>query len=269
MSQPTEEFVRETQALWEQKAEFWDELMGEDGNKFYGMLVRPTAEYLLQVQPGEVILDVACGNGVFARQLARLGARVVATDYSARLIQLAQGRGQEYAEQIEYRVVDATNQGQLLELGERRFDAAVCNMAFMDMVTIDPLLQAVARLLKAKGRFVFTLTHPSFNSTTSKMALEQEDRNGQVVETYYIKVSDYLNPLTNKGAGAPGEPNPHYYFDRPVSAILKSCFAAGFVVDGLEEPAFGPEVISNRPLVWDGKFKNIPPVLAVRLKLGS
>lgn len=265
MSQPTEEFIHETQELWNQKAQFWDELMGEDGNKFYKWLVSPTAERLLGVQPGEVVLDLACGNGVFARRLAQLGATVVATDFSAGLIERAQARGQEYANRIEYRQVDATSEEQLLALGKRRFDAVVCNMAFMDIPTIDPLLRAAGRLLKETGRFVFTLTHPCFNSTSTKLGMEQEDRDGLLIETYSVKISEYLNPITKKGAGAPGEPNPHYYFDRPLNAILQSCFAAGFVVDGLEEPAFGPEVSFNRPLSW-GNLKNIPPVLAVRLR---
>ena len=46
--------------------------------------------------------------------------------------------------------MDATDAAQLLALGAGRFDAAVCNMALMDMTTIDPLLRALPRLLKSK-----------------------------------------------------------------------------------------------------------------------
>src|SRR5438067_2306865 len=109
-------FTRETQTLWDTKAEYWDELMGEEGNKFYSMLVRPAAEKLLEVKPGERVLDVACGNGVFARRLARLGARVVATDYSPKLLERARARDSQ--DSIEYRLVDATEEAQLLALGE-------------------------------------------------------------------------------------------------------------------------------------------------------
>ena len=61
--------TRQTQQIWDDKAAFWDERMGE-GNQFQRVLVGPVSERLLQVQPGEVVLDVACGNGVFSRRLA-------------------------------------------------------------------------------------------------------------------------------------------------------------------------------------------------------
>lgn len=39
--------------------------MGE-GNAFQRVLVGPASERLLAVQPGQIILDVACGNGVMS-----------------------------------------------------------------------------------------------------------------------------------------------------------------------------------------------------------
>jgi hypothetical protein len=58
---------------------------------------------------------------------------------------------------------------------------------------------------------------------------------------------------------------PHPYFHRPLSRLLGAGFAAGFVLDGLEEPAFGPDDRAGRPLGW-ANFKTVPPVLAARLR---
>ena len=44
------------------------------------------------MQPGERVLDAACGNGLYARKLAALGADVVAFDFSEQLIALARER---------------------------------------------------------------------------------------------------------------------------------------------------------------------------------
>src|SRR5919202_4942025 len=96
--------------IWDSKARFWDERMGE-GNPFQRVLVGPASERLLQVQPGQVILEVACGNGVFSRRLASLGAQVVATDFSAEFLELAKARTTEHPERITYRLVDATDEG--------------------------------------------------------------------------------------------------------------------------------------------------------------
>src|SRR5437588_3046728 len=79
---------QETQEVWNQNAVFWDKAMG-DGNQFQRVLVGPASERLLQVQPGEEVLEIACGNGVFARRLAELGARVVASDFSEKMLEQA------------------------------------------------------------------------------------------------------------------------------------------------------------------------------------
>lgn len=256
--------VAETRAFWDAKADYWDERMG-DGNAFQRVLVGPAAERLLAIRPGERVLDIACGNGVFARRLAALGARVVATDFSARFLDLARARGTSGAAEIEYHLVDATDEEALAALGAGRFDAVVCNMAMQDMPTIDPLPRAVHRLLAPGGRFVFSVPHPAFNSNATRLGIEEEDRAGRLVETRYVRVADYLRQQPGLGVGMPGEPAPHWYFHRPLAVLLGACFAAGFALDGLEEPAFLPEDAGGVPLSWHN-FSEIPAVLAARLR---
>ena len=260
--------ARQAYEAWEKKAAFWNEMMGE-GNAFQRVLIGPATERLLMVLPGETVLDVACGNGVFARRLAELGARVAAVDFSENLVELARARTEEagYGAAVEYLVADATDEEQMLALGEERFDAVVCNMALMDMPVIDPLMRALRRLLKPNGRFVFSVQHPAFNSNAVRLALEVEEREGALVETYSVKVTGYLYVPAGKGAGMPGEPVAHPYFHRPLSELFGACFRAGFAVDGLEEPSFARAEDGSRSaarsLSWED-FVGIPPVLVVR-----
>jgi len=79
----------------------------------------------------------------------------------------------------------------------------------------------------------------------------------------------YLDLPPARGVGMIGEPEPHYYFHRPLGQLLGECFAAGFVLDGLEEPAFGPDDTSRRRALGWGNFRQIPPVLAARLRLSQ
>src|SRR5215212_4883690 len=262
--------ARQVHEAWNKKAAFWDERTGE-GNAFQRVLISPATERLLKVRSTETVLDVACGNGVFSRRLAELGAAVVAIDFSEKFVELARARTEEmgYADAVEYLVADATDEGRMLTLGEERFDAAVCNMALMDMSTIDPLMQALRRLLKPEGRFVFSVLHPAFNSNAVRLLLEEEDRDGALVETYSVKVSGYLHVPPGKGVGMPGEPVPHPYFHRPLSELFGACFKAGFTVDGMEEPSFAKGEDSSRldanPLSWEN-FVEIPPVLVARAR---
>jgi 2-polyprenyl-3-methyl-5-hydroxy-6-metoxy-1,4-benzoquinol methylase len=253
----------EVRDIWDAKAAFWDERMGE-GNAFQLEMIGPAVERLLAVRPGERILDAGCGNGITSRRMARLGARVVAIDYSARFLELARSRSRDLADRIEYRLVDATDEDQLLALGEGRFDALVCNMVLMDLPFIDPLLRAGRRLLAPGGRFVFAVQHPAFNSNAVRFCAETETGgDGIEVTRHAVKLSDYLVVPPGKGAGMPGEPEPHWYFHRPLHELFGSFFQAGFVLEGLEEPALDTRNANPHELSWSN-LPGIPPVLVAR-----
>ncbi|HZS94443.1 MAG TPA: class I SAM-dependent methyltransferase, partial [Chloroflexota bacterium] len=195
----------ETRDAWNRNARYWDEWMATP-NDWHAVLVRPPVERLLAVKPGETVLDIGTGNGLFSRRLAELGARVVAIDVSDQLIELAKARNGHDA--IEYRVVDATDEESLLALGEGRFDAAVSTMVLMDMPALEPLARSLPRLLRAGGRFVFASAHPCFNTTGISLAAEQEDRDGEIVIHRSVKVREYLHLTPKKGAALAGQPVP-------------------------------------------------------------
>ncbi len=250
--------------IWDRNARWWDERFGE-GNDYQHLLIGPATERLLELRPGEVILDIACGNGAFSRRIARLGAQVVAFDFSERLLERARERTAEQ-DAIEYRLLDATDEGQLLALGRERFDAAVCTMALMDMASIEPLVSALSRMLKTGGRFVFSLTHPCFNSAEGTTVVAELDYDGRGRVSHAVKLSKYIRPSTWRGEAIAGQPDLQYYFHRPLSTLFGTCFDGGFVLDGLEEPVFGDETVPSNPLSW-ANLKEIPPVLVARMRL--
>lgn len=253
--------IEEVREIWDAKAAFWDERMA-DGNQFQRELIGPAVERLLDVQPGARVLDVGCGNGVSTRRLARLGAQITGIDYSAAFIDLARARTTEVDERIDYRVVDATDEAQLLALGEGRFDALVSNMVLMDMPVIEPLLRAARRLLVPDGRCVFSVLHPAFNSNA--VALCGERGGVEDISTQWVKITDYLNVPAGRGTGMPGEPLTHWYFHRPLHELFGAFFQAGFVLNGLEEPCFSTPSEDPHRLSWDS-MPGIPPVLVARM----
>ncbi|MBL8046106.1 MAG: class I SAM-dependent methyltransferase, partial [Anaerolineales bacterium] len=255
---------------WEQIAAFWDEKQGEDGNASHRLMIAPAVVRLLNPQAGERILDAACGNGVFSRRLAALGVEVVGFDFSAAMVANARryAATHPHAARMTFHEMDATNEAQLLTLGAGSFDAVACLMAFMDMPEIAPLCRAVRQLLKPGGRFVFSILHPSFNSAPGiSRLIEEEDRAGTIVTTHAFKITQYLTPSTSHGLGIVGQPVPQYYFHRPLHLVLQTCFEAGFVLDGLEEPATPPR--ENAPALSLANFPEFPPFLVARLRISA
>jgi 2-polyprenyl-3-methyl-5-hydroxy-6-metoxy-1,4-benzoquinol methylase len=256
---------QEVRDIWNNNAAFWDQRMGE-GNAFHKTLIEPTQERLLDVRPGQRILDIACGNGQFARRLVQLGACVLGVDISERMIEHARARTAELADRIDFLVMDCTCADAMMSLGETQFDAAVCTMALMDMAAIDPLFVALAKLLKAEGCLVFSACHPCFNSGRVMQVREQEDVDGQIVNRYFVRVSNYIHPLTHKGVAMIGQPDAQYYFHRPLSQLLNPAFAAGFVLDGIEEPVFPPPA-QGQGSHFENVYCDMPAALVARLRL--
>ena len=68
--------------------------------------------------------------------------------------------------------------------------------------------------------------------------MERDDYEGDGDVMFSVRVRQYRSVSPQKGIGIAGQPQPHYYFHRPLHALLGACFAAGVMLDGLEEPAF-------------------------------
>jgi len=264
MSDDLTNLGRDARAIWDQNADAWDAYMGE-GGLFQRELLGPATERFLNIQPGQTVLDIACGNGAFSRRLAELGATVVACDFSTVFLERAKARTAEHVDRIEYRLIDATDEAQLLTLGERRFDAAVCTMGIMDMAAIDPLFAALSRLLKPGGCFVFSVMHPCFNNG-EPMVAEQIDSEQGIETIFAVKISHYLTLRATKGWGITSQPIAQYYFHRPLHILFNAAFRVGFVLDGLEEPAFRQAHESRRTFNWTD-YSEIPPALVTRLRL--
>jgi 2-polyprenyl-3-methyl-5-hydroxy-6-metoxy-1,4-benzoquinol methylase len=270
MISPTDDLQHANQLshdAWNENAPFWDERMGE-GNDFVELLTWPAIQKLLTVAPGERILDIACGNGLTSRRLAHMGVNVVAFDFAEKMIEQARLYHGTNTDHITYHRMDASDETALLGLGECSFDGALCNMALFDMAIIDPLWRALAKLLKPGGHFVFSVIHPCFNNSRSAQMAELVDVEGKMMPVYSVKVSGYLTPTITAGEAIAGQPRLQPYFHRPLHILFGKAFQAGFVLDGLEEPAFPPDHPAGKnPLSWSGKFSEIPPVLVARMRV--
>lgn len=104
---------------------------------------------LLNPQPGELVLDIGCGDGTLTRRIADAGARVIGLDASEAMVEAARAKG------VDAFVADA----QALGLGEQaqrfgQFDAAFSNAALHWMLDPDAVASGVFSVLRPGGRFV-------------------------------------------------------------------------------------------------------------------
>ena len=265
---PHDELVSEVRRRWETIAPFWDEYVGADGNATHRELIAPAQLELLGLRPGERVLEVACGNGQFARTMARLGVGVVACDFSETFLEAARRHTAAAGiTAIRYEWCDATDEAALLALDPGPFDAVVCTMALMDMAEVAPLARAAATRLRIGGRLVFSVLHPAFGNSRTAFYAERREEGTEMVTEYGIKVPAYLDIPPRLGLGIAGQPVEHVYFHRPLQALLEPFFAAGFALDGLREPAFAaPGGVDGALRYSGGVAGQIPPILVARLR---
>ena len=249
MNEPTGEDVR---ASWDAIAGFWDEQM-EAGKTWQRDLIAPAVERLLGIQPGDRVLELACGNGEFARRMAEAGAQVVATDFSDAMLERARARGGA----IDYRLLDATDGAAIAALGaDGPFDAAVSNMAIMDMTAIEPMAAGLVEVVRPGGRLVVSTLHPAFNSgDVIRVTEETEDPDGWIVRRHSVKRSTYIAPSTGKGVALERQPVTQWYFHRSLQDIVAPFFDHGWALDGLAEPVLD---------TVEPPFDQIPGVLVLR-----
>jgi ubiquinone/menaquinone biosynthesis C-methylase UbiE len=144
---------------WDVAAESWVDFVRQGKDYYRDELNNPAAFELIGNVKGRLVLDLACGEGYNTRILARKGAITTGVDFSTKLIDLA--RKKEAKEQlgIYYHISDVAD---LLQFSNNHFYIVTCFMALQDIENYEKAISEVARVLKNRGRFVFSIPHPCF-----------------------------------------------------------------------------------------------------------
>ena len=126
----------------------YDELMGPRMFTPWGRLLVDE----LALAPGEAVLDVACGPGSVTRIAAERvgpGGRVVGSDFSARMLDLARAKpALEEAAAVEYREGPADQ----LPVGDEEFDVVTCQQGLQFFADRPAAVAEMHRALRPGGR---------------------------------------------------------------------------------------------------------------------
>jgi SAM-dependent methyltransferase len=110
----------------------------------------------LKPQPGQRLLDLACGTGAVAELAATTGAEVVGVDIAPALIDQAKARAAERGLSIDYRAGDA----EALELGDASFDLVASTCGVMFAPDHQAVARELARVTKQGGRLALVCWTP-------------------------------------------------------------------------------------------------------------
>ncbi|MFX0200194.1 MAG: class I SAM-dependent methyltransferase [Candidatus Hodarchaeota archaeon] len=146
---------------WDAAASSWSAFIRKGKDYYRDELNNPATFKLIGEVRGQRVLDVSCGEGYNTRILARKGAKVTGVDFSEKLIDLAKQEEAKEELGISYSVLDAADLNK--EFSSNNFDLVTCFMALQDIKHYNKVISEVARVLKQRGRFIFSIPHPCFS----------------------------------------------------------------------------------------------------------
>jgi ubiquinone/menaquinone biosynthesis C-methylase UbiE len=241
-----------THASYNDIAQWYDQFLRD--RPIYSEVILPNLLSLVGEVGGEVICDLACGQGWVARALARRGAEVTGLDLAPNLLTLARHYEEQEPLGIEYVEGDAEHADLL---GKSRFTGCVCVMALINIADLVATFESVRRILKPGGWFVFAVPHPCFETPHAQWISLPDPlhRIGRVVTGYFDE--RYWSSSNPEGVRSRvGD------YHRMLSTYLTSLCATGFVLELVQEP--GPS--ARQAELVPGSLE-VPTLLLIRAHL--
>lgn len=269
--------MAKNETSWGKVSGWYDELLSGDKDSYQKKVILPNIMRLVAPQCGDKILDIACGNGFFSRELAAAGALVLGADISPELIEIARRNAASGAESSRARFIvsSAENFQKNLEKNVptdrngrknlNKFNKAVMILAIQNIENVKVVIENCFQALVPEGKLFIVINHPAFRiPKASSWAWDGAQ------EVQYRRIDAYMSEAREKidmKPGAGGAKTFTVSFHRPLQYYFKIFAAAGFSVSRLEEwisnkkSAAGP-----RQKEEDRMRKEIPLFLFLELK---
>lgn len=211
---------------WSPVAKWYGDIVGEAGHYFHQHVILPGIKKILDPAAGESVLDVGCGQGIYARELMH-SVSYVGIDASKELITTA--RSMDKNAKHTYYVADATKG---LPVPEGSFDHVVCILAIQNMRDGASVLENIGIALKNGGDLVIVMNHPSF-----RIPRQSSWGKDEANKLEYRRVNRYLSPLEIPIKAHPGlKDSPlTWTYHEPLEYYVKALKNAGMMMSDLEE----------------------------------
>lgn len=211
---------------WGGVAEWYSAYLEGTDDTYQRQVILPNLLRVLALKPGAKIIDIACGQGFFAREFAAAGAEVVGSDIAQPLIAQAKKLSPKT---IKYYVAPADN---LNFTKSATFDAATIVLAIQNIKNIDGTFKEAHRVLKPGGKLVMVLMHPAFRIPQhSSWGFDEETKQ------QYRRIDTYLSGQAVELLVHPGKKGSAktISYHRSLQDFSKALFKSGFAITRLEE----------------------------------
>lgn len=210
---------------WGSSAKWYSSYLEENEDTYQRQVILPNLLRILAPAEGMRVLDIACGQGFFSRELAALGARVTGADISKELITEAK----KLSPGLSFHTAPAHA---LPFAKDASYDAAIIILAIQNIENMADAFAEAARVLAKGGRLVLVMMHPAFRIPAAT-SWGWDEESG----TQYRRVDAYLSQRRSELLVHPGKKNSSttVSYHRSLQDFSKALFKAGFAITRLEE----------------------------------
>lgn len=243
---------------WNKVAEWYNELLKND-DSYQAKVILPNLMRFLDLRKGEQVYDLACGQGYFANIFAHMGASVVASDISKKLIETAKKNSRE---KISFYITPA-HRAQFLK--DNSIDTIVVVLAIQNIENVNEVLSECNRVLKNDGRIIFVLNHPAFRIPQGSDWYFQDGIQSRIISRY-LSESKVIIDMT------PGEKDIKkkintITFHRSLQYYMKLFSKNRFAITRLEEwISHKQSGVGPRQTAEDKARKEIPMFMCLEIK---
>jgi 2-polyprenyl-3-methyl-5-hydroxy-6-metoxy-1,4-benzoquinol methylase len=221
---------------WERIASDW--IRHADANDYRNEFLIPTMISLLGNVSGSAIIDIGCGEGGYARILARKGAKVIGVDGAVTLIKTAIERASDEGLSVDFRVLNANS---LIGIASDSFDICIAAMSLMDIEDYRGVVAEIHRVVKHGGRLVMSMLHPCFTEHGARWIRNEQG------ESLYYAVDNYFKRDIWEDKITPEFRHPAIFRHRSLQECVNPFIDAGFILRRIVEPVPDSEVVQNSP----------------------
>ncbi len=250
-----------TKTSWGGVSGWYDELLEKREGTYQKDVILPNLMRMIgsSALKGANVLDLACGQGFFARELAKVGqsgkaggtsegpAKVFGADIAKELIEIAKANPDAVTRKIEYHVAPSNS---LKFITDKSIDLITVVLALQNIEDLAGTMQECARVLRpatateSGGRLFIVLNHPAFRipkrSSWQWDHVSEPGKGAPGAGHQYRRIDAYMSESRERIDMTPGEDRATskkftVSFHRPLQVYFKTLTKAGFNVARLEE----------------------------------
>jgi len=240
---------------WEKSSKWYKKIVGSDGHYFHQAIIFPKIKQLIDFEKIKSVLDLACGQGIFERQINQK-KEYTGVDISKSLIEEAKNRSTN--ENHQFLMADVSKK---LPLKENYFDLITIILALQNIKNIDGVVENAFTHLKLGGRFLIVLNHPIFR-------IPRQSSWGVDIKSklQYRRIDRYMSSLEIPIMTNPGQFNKSemtWSFHSPLSKYSQILYEKGFLIEKIEEWVSDKKSMGPMAKMEDRARNEIPMFMAI------